>query len=353
MNLRFKLIIIFLIFGSVCAQQKYLSPEDVKVEWKNYTTFQRQELVNFATFLYDEEFYERALLVYFQFLYKYPGDELEMAAYFKIGKCYEMMGDWDLAKNYYNRIIERMPSESVASKAAKYQLYYISLETKDHNKIVEKTFGTTDPYDLIFRAYAHFEMLEWEESKLAFKSAQAAFDHGHYTKLIKSWYSAIKTAENAPLKSKTPALLSSLFPGGGFLYLKQKENAIGTMGASFLITAAIISSSAISQKNKLSLNNNKQMVIPMSGDIVSKEGLFHSSSGYLLPGNLKLSSNKSSIIVPPAILLLGLYSGSIWKSVHDIDAANKKLTYRFTERVTKKLSINRFMDYEIPDFIIK
>ena len=95
------------------------------------------------------------------------------------------------------------------------------------------------------------------------------------------------------------------------------------------------------------------MVIPMSGDIVSKEGLFHSSSGYLLPGNLKLLSNKSSIIVPPAILLLGLYSGSIWKSVHDIDAANKKLTYRYTERVTKKLSINRFMDYEIPDFISK
>ena len=33
--------------------------------------------------------------------------------------------------------------------------------------------------------------------------------------------------------------------------------------------------------------------------------------------------------------------------------ANQKLVYRFTERVTKKLSINRFMDYEIPEFIIK
>ena len=91
------------------SQQKYLSPEDVKSEWQDYTSFQRQELVNFATFLYDEEFYERALLVYFQFLYKYPGDELEMAAYFKIGKCYEMMENWDLAENYYNRIIAKAP----------------------------------------------------------------------------------------------------------------------------------------------------------------------------------------------------------------------------------------------------
>ena len=129
--MKLKLIIIFLFLDSMSSQQKYLSPEDVKSEWQDYTSFQRQELVNFATFLYDEEFYERALLVYFQFLYKYPGDELEMAAYFKIGKCYEMMENWDLAKNYYNRIIEKSPEGSVASNAANYQLHFISLETEE------------------------------------------------------------------------------------------------------------------------------------------------------------------------------------------------------------------------------
>ena len=74
-----------------------MSPDDIKAEWQNYTSFQRQELVNFANFLFDEQFYERALLVFFQFLYKYPGDELEIAAYFNIAKCYEIMGIWDLA----------------------------------------------------------------------------------------------------------------------------------------------------------------------------------------------------------------------------------------------------------------
>ena len=95
------------------AQEQYISPEDVKVEWKNHTSFQRQELVNFATFLYNEGFYERALLSYFQYLYRYPKDKLEMAAYFQIGKCYENMRNWDLAKNYYNRIIDASPSGSV------------------------------------------------------------------------------------------------------------------------------------------------------------------------------------------------------------------------------------------------
>ena len=135
--------------------------------------------------------------------------------------------------------------------------------------------------------------------------------------------------------------------------IRDSENAIGTMGASFLISAAMVSSSMISQKNTLSIKDNKQMVVPMSGGILSKDDSFHSSSGYILPGNLKLSSDKGSILVPPAVLLMGLYFGSIWKYLYDIDEENQKQVRRFTGRVTKKLSISKFMDYEMPEFIIK
>ena len=39
--------------------------------------------------------------------------------------------------------------------------------------------------------------------------------------------------------------------------------------------------------------------------------------------------------------------------LYDIDEANQKLVRRFTGRVTKKLDVETFMDYPIPDFIIK
>ena len=39
--------------------------------------------------------------------------------------------------------------------------------------------------------------------------------------------------------------------------------------------------------------------------------------------------------------------------IQDIDESNRKLVRRFTGRVTKKLSVETFMDYPIPDFIIK
>ena len=349
-----KIPIVYLFcINIIFTQEKYLSPDDVKVEWQNYTSFQRQELVNFATFLFDEQFYERALLVFFQFLYKYPGDELEIAAYFNIAKCYEMMGNWDLAENYYNRIIKETRLGSVDSNAAKYQLLYIALETENYDKIIESTLESKDPYDLIFRAYAHFEMLDWNDSRVAFRSAEAAFDHNYYSKKINPWYNAIKTAENAPLKSKTPALLSSLFPGGGFIYLKQNENAMGTLGASLLTYAAIFSSSLVSQQETISISSNRQMITPMSSNVISKEGKFYSSGDYSIPNPLKLSTNNRTAIIPPTILAFGIYFGSIWKSVQDIDESNRKLVRRFTGRVTKKLSVETFMDYPIPDFVIK
>ena len=77
------------------SQQQYLDVDDIKEEWKDFTSFQRQELISYSTFLFNEGFYERALLGYFQYLYKYPKDELENATYYQIGKCYEKLENWD------------------------------------------------------------------------------------------------------------------------------------------------------------------------------------------------------------------------------------------------------------------
>ena len=101
-----KLIFILLIFPvQIFSQQKYLSKEDIKNEWSEYTSFQKSELINHSNLLYNEGKYEDALLNYFQFVYLYPNDQLINAAYFKIAKCYEMLKSWDLSINYYQKII--------------------------------------------------------------------------------------------------------------------------------------------------------------------------------------------------------------------------------------------------------
>ena len=349
--LRSKISLLIILFSLINAQEEYLSTDDVKTEWQNFTKFQRQELVNFATFLYNEGFYERALLSYFHYLYKYPNDALQMATYFQIGKCYENMKNWDLAKNYYNRILNESSVGTVANRAAQYQLYYINLKNKNYSSLIDSTNDSKDPYELIFRAYAHFESLQWDEAQQAFKASEALFNYSHYSKQIRPWYKAIKAAKNAPLKEKNIALLSSLAPGGGFIYLKQTENAIGTMGASILLYTAMLTSAALSQNGSVPIVVNRQKTTPVSYDLNEN---FKKSLSYPVPSSLALNSKRgASIIVPPAIIALGLYAGSMWKSVYYIEEANIKLVSRYAGRVSNKLPIESFMDYETPDFIIR
>ena len=68
---------------------------------------------------------------------------------------------------------------------------------------------------------------------------------------------------------------------------------------------------------------------------------------------MSVSKRSPSSLATPIALALGLQFASGWKSVKDIDNANKKLVKRFTKRVRSKLAISRFMDYPFPEFIIK
>ena len=344
---------VFLVFNSILAQQNYLDVNDIKEEWKDFTTFQRRELVGYTTFLYNEGFYERALLAYFQYLYKYPEDDLELATYYQIAKCYEKLDNWDLAKNYYNRIIQETLPGSSYSNAAKYQIHYVNLVNEKYDEIIENTAETTDPYEMIFRGYAHFENLEWKKAKQSFQAAEVKFDHNHYSKLIKAWYRAIKSAENAPLKKRTPALLSSLFPGGGFIYLDQKKNAVGLISSTVLLYSATFSILSENKKGDILLATNRQSNIPLDSGFELIGNNPSVSKDYLIPQSMSISKRNLSAIAPPVALAIGLQIASGWKSVKDIDNANKKLVKKFTKRVRSKLDINRFMDYPFPEFVIK
>ena len=347
------LFIVIFLPSYLFSQQQYLDVDDIKKEWKDFTSFQRQELINYTMFLYNEGFYERALLGYFQYLYKYPQDELEPAAYYQIGKCYEKMENWDLAKNYYNRLINSSDVKSSDSNAAKYQILYINLKNRMFDEILLQTDQTRDPYQLIFRAYAHFEKLEWEDSKKAFQSAESIFDHGHYSKIIKPWYKAINTAEKAPLKKRTPALLSSIFPGGGFVYLDQKKNALGLISSTVFLYSVVLASSSNQKNEEIILAVNRQTNIPLDSGFGIENNNPSVSKNYFIPKSMTTKQKNLAVVATPVLLALGLQFASGWKSVNDIDDANRKLVMRFTSRVTNKLKIERFMDYPYPEFVIK
>ncbi len=349
-----KSIFILLIFlVQIFSQQKYLSKDDIKEEWSEYTSFQKSELINHSNLLFNDGKYEDALLNYFQFVYLYPNDQLINAAYFKIAKCYEMLKSWDLSINYYQKIISSSDSGSVHYLSSNYQRLYSLFKIGQFQDIINSPNEDNDPYILVFKAYAFFSMLDFNSAMLTFKSAEAAFDHRYYSDIIEPFYKAIETVENAPTKDKALALVTSLFPGGGFLYLDQKESAIGSIVTSSLIFSVLANSNNISQKGNIPFSTNFQEMIPLSNDLSSRKISFDNSEGYNLPIDVMLEEKYTSVLIPPLVIAGLIYFGSMWKSVIKLEESNNSLLQRYAKRVMVKLPLENFMDYEIPHLRIK
>ena len=148
-------------------------------------------------------------------------------------------------------------------------------------------------------------------------------------------------------------MVTSLFPGGGFLYLDQKESAIGSIVTSSLIFSVLANSNNITQRGNIPLSTNIQKMIPLSNDLSSRKLSFDNSKGYNLPNDVKLEEKYTSILIPPLIAAGLIYFGSMWKSVIKLEESNNILLKRYAKRVLVKLPLENFMDYEIPHFVIK
>ena len=106
------------------SQQAYRSADQIELEWEGYTKLQRDEMVSFCDFLFNEGYYERCLISSFQFLYRLPDDPVKPALLHLIARSYEEMGNYSLARKYYNRVVDIEAPNSIAYKSAKYRETY-------------------------------------------------------------------------------------------------------------------------------------------------------------------------------------------------------------------------------------
>lgn len=344
------ILLIGLIVSSLVSQDQYRSVQQAQDDWGDYTKFQKHELLSFCDFLINEGFHERALLSLFQYLYRYPGDSLETAVYYYIAQSYEYSENYDLAELYYTRTQEMSDSTDMVFRASEYRKMYLLLEAGEYDQIFEKTKLSEDPYYLTFRGYAYFYKLQWIEARQSFLAAEEQFDHPYYSKRLAAMFKAIDASANVPLRNKWLSLAASFVPGGGHAYLEQWESA-GGMLVSMMLISSMISNATLTQSGKLSFDQSKQSVVPLSSGIKTENDVFTTQRGYNYPGSIKLSTKNAKILIPPAMIGVGLYIGGIWKTWIDVDEANRARVERFVGNVTYKIAIDIFLDYPEPELI--
>ena len=332
---------ICILFG----QENYRSVDDIKNEWNEHTNYQRDEMLSFIDFLFNEGYYERCLVSSFQFLYKLPDDPQKSVLLYLIARSYEGMKNYTLARRYYKRVMNIEPETSIAYKASKYREIYSYLMEGDNKSVLKNTEASDDPYDLTFRAYSYFQTLKWEDARALFISAEEKFKHGHYSKLMVPIYQAIENVSNIQQHSRAKVALSGMFlPGGGQLVLKDRQNGQGIFFTSLLLYGMYNLGISSELNGKVQFDRSPGIVMPIHKGVNKS---FSLSDGSLT----KSVYAKSALIkytIPPILIGAILHITSLIKSYSDTKEKNKGLIQYYALESMQSISPERFLDFQEP-----
>ena len=339
-----------MLICSLSAQENYRSVEQIETEWIDHTNYQRDEMLSFCDFLFNEGYYERCLVSSFQFLYRLPDDPSKPAILYLIAQSYEKMGNYSLARRYYNRVMQIEEETSIAYKASKYREIYSFLMEGNSKAVLKNTEASKDPYFLTLRGYSYLQSLKWEEARTLFVSAEERFDSRHYSKLMIPLYQAIENVSNVRQHSHVKVAMGGiLLPGGGQFVLKDKQNGQGILATSLLLYGMYSLGSSNDIGGTLRFDRSPGNVVPVYKGISSG---FQLSDGKLT----KPISSKSSLLkytIPPLAIGAILHVGSLIKSFKDTKEKNKSLIRYYALESIGSISPERFLDFEEPSVINK
>lgn len=206
-------------------------------------------LWNFATHLYQEKDYYRALTEYQRFVFLFPNDPRVSEAELQIGRCYRREGRPNKAFSHffglYNRKAETVGREALLEMVAIRQ---------EQSRYPEAIYWTRKFIEL-YSDYAEID-------NIYLSLAWLQIDSGKYDEAIASldliqpdsaYYSRAKSISQAlqrrPEKTEkspqTAGVLAAVLPGAGHLYAGRPEQAI----SSFLLNAIFISGAVVAFKN--------------------------------------------------------------------------------------------------------
>ena len=349
-----RVIITFLFFVCVVCGQNFRTVDDIKDDWQEHTTFQKHELLSFCDFLIDGGHYERALLSLFQYLYKFPGDSLEVPVLYHIARSYDLSGNPILAIRYYDQVINLADENFRVAQAANYRKLIIKYYQEDYESVLEETDNATDPYLITLRGYIYLKDLDWISARQAFLSADERFNHRHYSELIAPIMQSIDNAAEVPMKNKWQTLAASLVPGGGRAYLREWGNAGGALASFFLVATLASSNTGLMQSADppFPFFDNRNALIPQGvGYPFDDNDVLKSPLSFGLPTEVTLSNTNNNLIYTPAILAASIYLGTILKTYQDVDNANQRLFRNHINTTIAKTPLESFMDFAEPNLV--
>ena len=342
------LIYILLFLSIIYAQERYRSSEQIELEWGDYTSSQRDEMLSFCDFLFDQGYYERCLISSFQFLYRLPDDPVKPVLLYFIARCYEEMQNYVLSRKYYQRVMDIELKTSKTYQAARYRSVYSYLLEGNLEDVFNSTLNSKDPYFLLLRGYSYLKELDWENARATFISSEEKFKNKHYSKLMIPLYQCIDNVSVIKKHSKMKVALSGLIlPGGGQLALRDKKNAQGIFASSLLLYCIYGLGLTGDNSGNIRFSNSPGIMVPTFKNVNSS---FNLEDG-LLSKNVSAESEIKKYIFPPIVFGSFLHISSLIKSFFDTEQKNINLIDNYILESIESTPPKIFMDFEEPSIV--
>ncbi len=208
-------------------------------DWSYFAERLRNEFLALGERRYRRGEYQAAVMEYFSFLYHFPEDELLPLVHYRIGRAYERLEEFDLARQQYTLVRDSLAADSIVQVVCLRQLARIDYERGRYQAVLDLP-PMDDPYIMVLKGFASLTEENWTGSEELFRQARR-FYPARAQLILDSLMADIQALPELPYYRGWKRTLWSLLPGGGLAYAHNWGEALGyAVGIGTLITAAVM-----------------------------------------------------------------------------------------------------------------
>lgn len=241
------LILILLTAGFLPAQEDRAIPDTtdarsnayIHEDWSYFAERLRNEFLALGERKYRRGEYQAAVMEYFSFLYHFPEDELVPLVHYRIGRAYERLAKFDLARQQYTLVRDSLEADPRVRVVCLRQLARMDYETGRYQAIHDLP-PMDDPYILVLKGFASLTIENWTGGEELFQRAHR-FYPPRAQLVLDSLMADVRAIPDLRYYRGWKRTFWNLLPGGGLAYVHSWGEALGyAVGIGTLAVAAVI-----------------------------------------------------------------------------------------------------------------
>ncbi len=246
------LILILLAAGLLSAQETRTEPDTTDLsgqdarsnayiheDWSYFAERLRNEFLALGERKYRRGEFQAAVMEYFSFLYHFPEDELVPLVHYRIGRGYEQLEEFDLARQQYALVRDSLDADPRVQVVCLRQLARMDYELGRYQAVLDLP-PMDDPYILVLKGFASLTEENWTGSEELFRQARRFYPF-KAREILDRLIADVQALPELPYYRGWKRTLWNLLPGGGLAYLHNWGEALGyTVGIGTLAAAAVV-----------------------------------------------------------------------------------------------------------------